>query len=59
MGNPFVHIELQTKDLAKAREFYSKLFDWKLENMPAPGVRRTLHHDQCWRRNGRWHVCQH
>jgi len=37
MGNPFVHIELQTKDLAKAREFYSKLFDWKLENMPAPG----------------------
>jgi len=37
MGNPFVHIELQTKDLAKAKEFYSKLFDWKLEDMPAPG----------------------
>lgn len=37
MGNPFVHIELQTSDLAKAKEFYSKLFDWKLEDMPAPG----------------------
>lgn len=37
MGNPFVHIELQTKDLAKAKEFYSKLFDWKLEDMPVPG----------------------
>jgi len=37
MGNPFVHIELQTGDLVKAKEFYSKLFDWKLEDMPAPG----------------------
>lgn len=37
MANPFVHIELQTKDLAKAKDFYSKLFDWKLEDIPAPG----------------------
>lgn len=37
MGNPFVHIELQTGDLVKAKEFYSKLFDWKLEDMPNPG----------------------
>ena len=37
MGNPFVHIELQTKDIARAKDFYSKLFDWKLEDMPAPG----------------------
>jgi len=36
MANPFVHIELQTKDLAKAKEFYSRLFDWKLEDIPAP-----------------------
>lgn len=36
MANPFVHIELQTKDLAKAKDFYSKLFDWKLEDIPAP-----------------------
>ena len=34
MANPFVHIELQTKDLAKAKDFYSMLFDWKLEDMP-------------------------
>lgn len=37
MANPFVHIELQTRDLAKAKDFYSRLFDWKLENIPAPG----------------------
>lgn len=37
MGNPFVHIELQTGDLVKAKEFYSKFFEWKLEDMPTPG----------------------
>jgi len=37
MANPFVHIELQTNDLAKAKDFYSRLFDWKLEDIPAPG----------------------
>lgn len=36
MANPFVHIELQTKDLAKAKDFYSRLFDWKLEDIPMP-----------------------
>jgi predicted enzyme related to lactoylglutathione lyase len=30
MGNAFVHIELNTTDLAKAKEFYGQLFDWKL-----------------------------
>jgi hypothetical protein len=37
MANPFVHIELQTQDLAKAKDFYSRLFDWKLEDLPVPG----------------------
>ena len=37
MPNPFVHVELRTNDLAKAREFYAKLFDWKLEDAPMPG----------------------
>ncbi len=37
MGNPFVHIELQTKDIAKAKDFYGKLFDWTLEDVPLPG----------------------
>jgi predicted enzyme related to lactoylglutathione lyase len=36
MANPFVHIELHTNDLAKAKDFYSKLFGWKLEDMPMP-----------------------
>jgi predicted enzyme related to lactoylglutathione lyase len=37
MANPFVHVELQTKDLAKAKAFYSALFGWKLEDVPMPG----------------------
>lgn len=41
MPNPFVHVELQTKDLPKAKEFYSRLFDWKLEDMPMPGGQGT------------------
>jgi hypothetical protein len=34
MGNPFVHIELNTTDPKKAKDFFGKLFDWKLEDMP-------------------------
>ena len=34
MGNPFVHVELMTKDVAKSKEFYTKMFDWKLEEIP-------------------------
>jgi len=34
MPNPFVHVELDTTDLEKAKAFYSKLFDWKLEPFP-------------------------
>ena len=34
MANPFVHVELQTQDVAKSKEFYGALFDWKLEDMP-------------------------
>ncbi len=34
MANPFVHVELMTTDVAKAKAFYSGLFDWKLEDMP-------------------------
>jgi uncharacterized protein len=34
MANPFVHVELNTTDVAKAKAFYGKLFDWKLEDMP-------------------------
>jgi len=34
VANPFVHVELNTNDVAKAKEFYGKLFDWKLDDMP-------------------------
>jgi hypothetical protein len=37
MANPFVHVELHTKDVAKAKQFYGQLFGWKLEDMPMPG----------------------
>lgn len=34
MANPFVHIELATNDVARAKDFYRKMFDWKLEDVP-------------------------
>lgn len=34
MANPFVHVELNTNDTAKAKAFYSKMFDWKMEDIP-------------------------
>jgi predicted enzyme related to lactoylglutathione lyase len=37
MANPFVHVELHTNDLGQAKDFYSKLFGWKLQDMPMPG----------------------
>ncbi|HEY8038957.1 MAG TPA: VOC family protein [Polyangiaceae bacterium] len=36
MGNPFVHIELNTDDVASAKKFYKGLFKWKLGAM-GPG----------------------
>ena len=34
MPNPFVHVELNTTNLPKAKAFYKKLFAWKLKDMP-------------------------
>jgi uncharacterized protein len=34
MPNAFVHVELNTTDLAKAKAFYGKLFEWTLEDIP-------------------------
>ncbi|HTT36515.1 MAG TPA: VOC family protein [Burkholderiales bacterium] len=42
MANPFVHVELNTTDLTNAKAFYSKLFDWKLEDVPMRGGSYTL-----------------
>ena len=38
MANPFVHVELNTLDPEKAKAFYSKLFQWQLEDLPNSAV---------------------
>jgi predicted enzyme related to lactoylglutathione lyase len=40
MANPFVHVELTTSDLKRARTFYGGLFDWQFEEIP--GMNYTL-----------------
>ncbi len=35
MPNPFVHAELATTSLPKAKAFYSKMFAWKLSEIPS------------------------
>jgi len=43
MANPFVHMELATTDLAKAKEFYGELFGWKFDDqMMGPGMIYSL-----------------
>jgi uncharacterized protein len=42
MGNPFVHVELQSTDVGKAKAFYGKLFDWKLEDMNIGDMTYTM-----------------
>jgi len=45
MANPFVHVELNTADPEKAKTFYSKMFQWELEEIPnpvAPGGTYTM-----------------
>ena len=37
MANPFVHVELATTDVDKAKSFYQSLFDWKLNDMDMGG----------------------
>jgi uncharacterized protein len=42
MANPFVHVELNTTDVGKAKAFYGKLFDWKLEDVPMGPMTYTM-----------------
>ena len=42
MGNPFVHVELNTTDTERAKTFYGKLFDWKLEDVPMGPMTYTM-----------------
>lgn len=43
-GNPFVHLELNTPDAAKAKEFYGKMFGWEFtdNDMGPAGVYTTF-----------------
>lgn len=38
MANPFVHVELSSTDVGKAKTFYTKLFSWQLEDVPMEGM---------------------
>jgi uncharacterized protein len=38
----FVHVELNTTDVDRAKAFYGKLFDWTLEDVPVPGMTYTM-----------------
>jgi predicted enzyme related to lactoylglutathione lyase len=43
MANAFVHVELNTTDVDKAKAFYGKLFEWTLEDVPmGPGGSYTM-----------------
>ena len=37
MANPFVHVELATTDIDKAKTFYTSLFGWQLQDMDMGG----------------------
>lgn len=42
MANPFVHVELNTTDVNKAKTFYGGLFNWELEDVAMPGGTYTI-----------------
>jgi uncharacterized protein len=46
MTNPFVHLELNTPDLEKAKAFYGQLFGWSFIDNPMPmGIYSTFKPD--------------
>ena len=42
MANPFVHIELGTTDIGRAKEFYGQLFSWELADVAMPNGSYTM-----------------
>ena len=42
MANPFVHVELNTADLGRAKDFYGSLFDWQLDDATTSKYRRGI-----------------
>jgi hypothetical protein len=43
-GNPFVHMELNAKDLGKAKAFYGEMFGWEIQDndMGPAGIYATF-----------------
>jgi hypothetical protein len=39
MGKPVIHWEFWSKDPSKVSDFYSKVFDWKVQHMPEMNYR--------------------
>ena len=42
MAHPFVHIELNTTNVGRAKAFYGKLFGWKLSDIEMPEFTYTM-----------------
>lgn len=42
MANPFVHVELSSTDVDKAKAFYGQLFNWTLEDADMGGMIYTM-----------------
>jgi predicted enzyme related to lactoylglutathione lyase len=42
VSNAFVHVELNSTDVAKAKGFYGKLFEWTLEDVPMGDLDYTM-----------------
>jgi len=42
MANPFVHLELNTTNLDRAKTCYGKLFDWNMQDIPMPEGSYTM-----------------
>lgn len=39
MGQPVIHFELWTKNPEKVTDFYAKVFDWNIQNIPEMNYR--------------------
>jgi len=42
MSHGFVHVELNTTDVPRAKKFYGQLFDWQLEDVPMDTMTYTM-----------------
>ena len=42
MAHPFVHVELTTTDVDKAKSFYGQLLDWKLQDIEMGDMTYTI-----------------